>query len=1103
MADELFRASTSQLSFEKFINTINQPQAKDLVRSINLFMKNLRKRPPDNDLDSRELQEFLSSMETAFARHPLYAGSTREELDSAVEGLEKYLLTKLYDRTFGADPWDRERDAMLGRRLAALQFVTPAHLEVSRELQGALEAGVAEGGALWGAVQELRKMSLYKSPRDKLVQILNCCKVINAFLAARRAGAGADDFTPTLIYVTIKAQPDSLASNLSFIERYRYAPKLAAEASYFFVQMQGAATFLETLTTSSLACDPADLIGHMLAAGAMGEAELTPEQLAEQRRRNAAAAAAAPPPPPPPPPHHHPSPAMVDAMPSDQVYGNPMLAAAPMPYSHARAGSGSGGGGYVPPPPPPPPPSHPPPHIQSPSYYAQPGAGYPAVQYGLQGAPYYGSQGQAVYGQPWPGATSGVPPPPPPPPPLPSSAAPTQQPPPPPPPPPQPRPAPQAAPPAATSSHLVPLPPKSVSELLEEGVRLVVRAEAAGELRARYRYLYAAPEGLTVRDVAQLLAAYKELVLRHEMLAQAVENNVLKYYSDLESYQAGLAPVAPPPPPPPPPAGPSPRHAAPAAAAPPPPPPPPPPTQPSVSSNAHPAPAPPQHPASSYTPPESALPPQPASAAAAAAAAPTGPVMVEVADLLGGDVMETPLQPPPPPPPPLSPYEDLQQQQHYQQDQQHYQHYPHPHQHNPVREQEPELPGPIISFGGALPDVSHSGGQYDSSNTGAPLSYSVYGDASAAAPAAPGDVGAASAVAPAAADGTPTDFLLLGGSAPATPSAEQGAAAAGLASAFGAAGYGGQQEQGQGQEEESEGDLYKKLTPPASEWDRSEVDLLAVSQAQEGAGEGEGKEQQQDGEQRLGQQQVAELEAGGGVQQEEQQEEQQGCAWAEDSGGVGVDATLRPGGQLPQGGEGAQPQLHVGEVQADSHEHEGLAAAAGEAVGETAEGLVVEGQQGAAGDAVGWEGDAGADSPAAPGGAHGPEYGDGDMAGPGVGAVSAPVELPDAGQAPAVSSVLGAGEAAGRDVGQAEAHGAQGSGNAGEEVEAAVGSGGAAGEAGVEEGEGEGLEESEEARQARVDALLQQLLGGQGEAGGEEAAGEEAVGEGEALVALP
>ncbi len=63
----------------------------------------------------------------------------------ASQGLEKYLLTKLYDRTFGADPWDRERDAMLGRRLAALQFVTPAHLEVSRELQvGGVEQ---DGGA--------------------------------------------------------------------------------------------------------------------------------------------------------------------------------------------------------------------------------------------------------------------------------------------------------------------------------------------------------------------------------------------------------------------------------------------------------------------------------------------------------------------------------------------------------------------------------------------------------------------------------------------------------------------------------------------------------------------------------------------------------------------------------------------------------------------------------------------------------------------------------------------------------------------------------------------------------------------------------------------
>lgn len=37
------------------------------------------------------------------------------------QGLEKYLLTKLYDRTFGLDPIDRERDHAIAARLAALQ----------------------------------------------------------------------------------------------------------------------------------------------------------------------------------------------------------------------------------------------------------------------------------------------------------------------------------------------------------------------------------------------------------------------------------------------------------------------------------------------------------------------------------------------------------------------------------------------------------------------------------------------------------------------------------------------------------------------------------------------------------------------------------------------------------------------------------------------------------------------------------------------------------------------------------------------------------------------------------------------------------------------
>ena len=59
------------------------------------------------------------------------------------------------------------------------------------------------------AQKELQKINMYKAPRDKLVCILNCCRVIsnlllNASLASKENPPGADEFLPVLIYVTLK-----------------------------------------------------------------------------------------------------------------------------------------------------------------------------------------------------------------------------------------------------------------------------------------------------------------------------------------------------------------------------------------------------------------------------------------------------------------------------------------------------------------------------------------------------------------------------------------------------------------------------------------------------------------------------------------------------------------------------------------------------------------------------------------------------------------------------------------------------------------------------------------------------------------------------------
>ena len=60
------------------------------------------------------------------------------------------------------------------------------------------------------AEKELQKINAFKAPREKLLCIMNCCKVINnlllnASMSENVVLAGADDFLPVLIYVVIKA----------------------------------------------------------------------------------------------------------------------------------------------------------------------------------------------------------------------------------------------------------------------------------------------------------------------------------------------------------------------------------------------------------------------------------------------------------------------------------------------------------------------------------------------------------------------------------------------------------------------------------------------------------------------------------------------------------------------------------------------------------------------------------------------------------------------------------------------------------------------------------------------------------------------------------
>ncbi|KAK2981901.1 hypothetical protein RJ640_021092, partial [Escallonia rubra] len=201
-------------------------------------------------------------MEATIRDHPLWASASEEEIDCAVEGLEKYVMTKLFSRTFGSSPEDARIDREISEKVLLLQnFLRPEHLDIP---------AVFNNEASWLnelfppqlAEKELLKINAFRAPREKLVCILNCCRVINNLLLNASISEdrvpGADDFLP--------ANPPKLHSNLKYIQLYRRQAKLVSEAAYYFTNLVSVKTFIIDLDANSLSIGEAEFQESMQAA---------------------------------------------------------------------------------------------------------------------------------------------------------------------------------------------------------------------------------------------------------------------------------------------------------------------------------------------------------------------------------------------------------------------------------------------------------------------------------------------------------------------------------------------------------------------------------------------------------------------------------------------------------------------------------------------------------------------------------------------------------------------------------------------------------------------------------------------------------------------
>ncbi|EIW75054.1 hypothetical protein CONPUDRAFT_112306 [Coniophora puteana RWD-64-598 SS2] len=264
--------------FQKFLDQMKSRQADPIGKYLRSFLSNFAKRSFTVNDQVKIINDFLNFISVKMRENEIWRNASDAEFDNAMEGIEKLVMNRLYDFTFTpqaarltpprpitAD--DLERDRVLSQRIALFGWIEEKHLDipVGEGSQGFLmfaQQGMlnliqclnARPGANTFFPSELLKVNHYKAPRDKLICILNSCKVIFGLIRHLHKDEGADSFLPILIFVILKANPEHLLSNVEFINRFRNPEKLQSEAGYYLSSLMGAVSFIETMDHTSLSC---------------------------------------------------------------------------------------------------------------------------------------------------------------------------------------------------------------------------------------------------------------------------------------------------------------------------------------------------------------------------------------------------------------------------------------------------------------------------------------------------------------------------------------------------------------------------------------------------------------------------------------------------------------------------------------------------------------------------------------------------------------------------------------------------------------------------------------------------------------------------------
>ncbi|CAR25464.1 hypothetical protein ZYGR_0A00240 [Zygosaccharomyces rouxii] len=245
--------------FQLFIQQLRDPHAEPIVRFIKSFLHDFQTVRVlwTAKEQSKLINDFKIFIYDKFGLYKPFCELEGSKLRNAQEGLEKLIMGKLYARCFSPclepleQSLDKEHlqdlkdDRQLKLKSREYRFISPQELDIPNLLSDKLNKLVELSG------KELNKVNHFKAPRDKMICVLNSCKIIMAMLTNNKLENGADSFIPLLIYTILKSNLSSLASNTRYIERFRFESFFRGEALYYLNSLQAAVSFIISINEST------------------------------------------------------------------------------------------------------------------------------------------------------------------------------------------------------------------------------------------------------------------------------------------------------------------------------------------------------------------------------------------------------------------------------------------------------------------------------------------------------------------------------------------------------------------------------------------------------------------------------------------------------------------------------------------------------------------------------------------------------------------------------------------------------------------------------------------------------------------------------------